>query len=337
VLGNLPLAPFILLLGKMDKPPQQMKTPDGAISNILPISRHQFELMLARFNRQSNMIIKREQPSWTVKKIADEGTSSPFMARLFLNILDLRKSALATKPDIEFFEKPYELVLMSSIAMRGVAREIVELFADHRSKIEQGVGVRIAERTIHVDQPIDRELRRLVESFLNSANRVMITGMKEAAKALGIDIGFFFKKESTFLIGVTSLEGTDPDLANYCRKARVWSDMLNTVRNEMEHNFWSVPQIQYRIEQGRVAVIEPEIAGRAVSDFSRFVTDRILCFAEEICAHGMQHLMPDNISITEIPLAQRPMERPERFRLCTAEGGMPLWKILYHDTAFDET
>jgi hypothetical protein len=337
VYGDLPLAPFILFLGKMDPPPQQMKTPDGMISSILPIGRPQFELMLARFNRQSNVIIKREQPSWTVTKMADEGTSSPFMARLFLNILDLRKSALETQADIEAFEKPYELVLMSSITMRELARDICELLADHRSKIERGVGVRIEGRIIQVDEPIDKELRRLVESFLNSANRVMITGMKEAAKALHLDIVFFFKQESTFLNGVGSLDGSDPDLAAYCRKARMWSDMLNTVRNEMEHNFWSVPRVQYRIEQRCVAVLEPEITGRTVSDFARFVTDRILCFAEEICVHGLQRLMPDSISITEIPLARRPMKRPERFRLCTAGGGMPLWKILYHDTVFDET
>ena len=337
VYGDLPLVPFILLLGKMDRPPQQMKTPDGTISNILPIGRPQFELMLARFNRESNVIIKREQPSWTVKKMADEGTSSPFMARLFLNILHLRKSALETEADIESFEKPYELVLISSITLRDLAREIVELLANHRSKILQGVGVRIDGRTIHVDEPIDRELRRLVESFLNSSNRVMITGMKEAAKALHVDIGFFFKTESTFLNGVASLDANDPSLAKYCRKARLWSDMLNTVRNDMEHNFWSVPQVQYRIEQGRVAVLEPEITGQIVSDFARFLTDRILCFVEEICVHGIQRRLPDGVSITEIPLAERSMERPERFSLCTSGGGMPLWRIVYHDTPFDET
>ena len=89
--------------------------------------------MLARFNLQSNVIIKREQPSWTVTKMADEGTSSPFMARLFLNILDFRRSALETKADIEAFEKPYELVLMSSITVRDLARDIGKLLADHRS------------------------------------------------------------------------------------------------------------------------------------------------------------------------------------------------------------
>jgi len=336
VYGDLPLAPFIVFLGKMDRPPQEMKTPDGTISSILPIGRPEFELMLARFNRQSNVIVKREQPSWTVTKMADEGTSSPLMARLFLNVLDLRKSALETKADIEAFEKPYELVLMSSITVRDLAREISQRVADHGSKIERGGGVRIDGRTVHIDEPIDKELRRLVESFLNSSNRVMVTGMKEVAKALQLDIGFFFKKDSTFLAGVAALDATDPDLANYCRQARVWSDTLNTVRNDMEHNFWSVPRVQYRVDQGSVRLLEPEIMGRTVPDFAKFMTDRMLCFVEEVCVHGLQRHMPDGISVTEIPLAQRPVERPERFRICTAGGGMPLWKIVYHESKFDE-
>jgi hypothetical protein len=191
------------------------QTPDGTISSILPIGRPQFELMLARFNRQSNVSIKREQPSLTVTKMADEGTAIPFMAWLFLNILDLRKSALETKADIDAFEKPYELVLMSSITVRDLARDIDELITDHRSKIARGVGVRIDGRTVHVDDPIDKELRRMVESFLNSSNRVMLTGMKEVAKSLNLDIDFFFKKESTFLNGAAALDGSDPDLAAY--------------------------------------------------------------------------------------------------------------------------
>jgi len=336
VYGDLPLLTFILFLGKMDRSPQEIKTPDGAISSILPINRTQFELMLSRFNRQSNMVSKREQPSWTVTKMADEGTSSPFMARLFLNILDLRKSALQSKAELDAFDKPYELVLMSSITVRDLAREIKDLIAGHRSRVAGGTGIRIEGRIVHVDEPIDKELRRLVESFLNAANRVMLTGMKEVARTLGLDISFFFKKESTFINGVTALDGRDPSLASYCRKARTWADMLNSVRNDMEHNFWTLPKIQYSLEQDHVVMIEPEIKGRTTSNFTDMVQDRMLCFVEDVCAHGLQGRMPAGISVTEIPLQKRDAKRAERFRLCTATGGMTLWKIEYHETVFDQ-
>ena len=94
--------------------------------------------------------------------------------------------------------------------------------------------------------------------------------------------------------------------------------------------------MQYKIEQSRVVVIEPEIMGRPVSNFTNFVKDRMLCFVEEICAHGLQGRMPETISVTEIPVQKRAVERDERFRLCTSGGGMPLWKIDNHETTFDE-
>jgi len=53
--------------------------------------------------------------------------------------------------------------------------------------------------------------------------------------------------------------------------------------------------------------------------------------------HGIQNRMPESVSVTEVPLLQRPAERPERFMICTAGGGMPLWKIIYHESKFDET
>jgi hypothetical protein len=46
--------------------------------------------------------------------------------------------------------------------------------------------------------------------------------------------------------------------------------------------------------------------------------------------------MPAGISITEVPEAQREKEIPERFRLTLTNGGMPIWEIKYHYTAFGE-
>ncbi len=63
----------------------------------------------------------------------------------------------------------------------------------------------------------------------------------------------------------------------------------------------------------------------------------MLCFVEEICAHGLQGRMLETISVTEIPVQKRAVERAERFGLCTSGGGMTLWKIEYHETSFDET
>jgi hypothetical protein len=65
--------------------------------------------------------------------------------------------------------------------------------------------------------------------------------------------------------------------------------------------------------------------------------DRLICFVEDVTVHCIQRRMPPGLSLTEIPRPQRAAEMPERFQRTLASGGMPLWQITYHATAFDAT
>jgi hypothetical protein len=64
--------------------------------------------------------------------------------------------------------------------------------------------------------------------------------------------------------------------------------------------------------------------------------DRLACFVEEVTAHCLQRQMPAGITITEIALAHRVPEAPERFRVTLAKGGMPTWSIVFHTSSLDE-
>jgi hypothetical protein len=61
-----------------------------------------------------------------------------------------------------------------------------------------------------------------------------------------------------------------------------------------------------------------------------FGTDRM----EELT---VQRLLPVGITVTEIPFAQRVVEAPERFGLTLTNGGMPPWRLEFHDSSFEET
>ena len=53
--------------------------------------------------------------------------------------------------------------------------------------------------------------------------------------------------------------------------------------------------------------------------------------------HCLQRRLPTGITVTEILLARRLAEAPERFRVTLANGGMPSWRINFHSSSFDET
>ena len=105
----------------------------------------------------------------------------------------------------------------------------------------------------------------------------------------------------------------------------------------MEHGGWMLPPMQYSIVSDGIRAEEPEVTGQRVSEFVTFVMDRLNCFVEDVTVHCMQAGIPAGLSITEVPLALRDPDVPERFRLTLKSGGMPTWTVTYHQNSFEET
>jgi hypothetical protein len=103
------------------------------ISHVLPITEQDFQGMLRRFQRQSNMVIRNDPGKFVVQKLADEGASTPFMARLFAGVLKLSDSL----PDSErrAFGPTYESLITTLLDIRTSAKELVDLYIDHAGKI----------------------------------------------------------------------------------------------------------------------------------------------------------------------------------------------------------
>jgi hypothetical protein len=334
--GTLPLDGILPFLGVEAKNAKIIRRPDGAISSVLPIGEQQFREMLGRFQQQSNMNVKLEEPKLTVSKIADEGTSSPFVARLLFGILRLRDVVFDDKGKREEFDKAYQFVLETLMNARTASKEIIQTLTDHIHKVSQGKIARLKGRVIYIDESIDNELRKQVENFLNIAVRVLKDGMQKLLMVLQLNIGFLYQKQGTFEDKITTLKKTHPELAAYLQETRKWSERLILVRNEL-HEGWRLPGMVYNESSGTIETVEPQISGQPVSVFVPYMLDRLHCFVEEVSVHGMQAKMPPDISITEIPISDRKKDCPERFQVTFIHGGMPIWSIGHHISKFEET
>jgi len=336
--GKLPLLGLLPFFGRPDilKAGVVTRPDDLQISYVLPITPENFGDMLTRFQQRSNMLVKQSQSQWIVQKLADEGSASPFMARLFMGLMRLRDAVYPDPAARESFDKAFDFVPNSLFTARTVAIEIAELWARHAHKVSAGELVRRQGPAIHIDENIDKELRKHVEHFLNSAVRVIKQGMQGLTMQLGVDIGFMFKQQPAFERGIAALKAADPLLANYLEKSRqMWSERLIKIRNDLEHNSWSLPRVRYDASGATIVAVEPLVAGLPVTEFVREMLDRVCCFVEDITAHCIQKMMAAPIVITEIPLAERCSEAPERFRLTLAVGGRPRWHISYPSSSFE--
>jgi hypothetical protein len=334
--GKLPLEGLLVFLGKNAlQRGGVVKRGDRQLSYVLSITQADFAGMLDRLQKQSNLILRNDPTSFIVQKLADEGSSSPFMARLFLGLAYLRDSAFPDIAKRKDFDKAHEYVMMALLNLRKTVQDITHLYDDHSIKIARGEIARAQGQTIYIQENIDRELRKLTEDFLNSAVRILKHGMQDVTNSLNVNIGFLFRKPGSFERGLATLQSSDPDLAEYLLQTRKWSERLVECRNAMEHNASVLPRVRYT-QNLAIKAEEPHLSGQPLSEFVRFIMDRLTCFVEEVTAHCFKAFLPSSITITELPTGERDPERPERFRLVLKNGGSEPWIINYHERLFKD-
>jgi len=310
---------------------------DLQLSYVLPISPQQFGAFLQRFQNQSNMRVRPSQAKWLVQKLADEGASSPFMARLFMGILRMRDVAYPDPAKRDAFDKTYEAVSATLVSARDTAKEIETLWLAHAARVTSGVGVRRTAHILDIGDGIDRDLRRLTENFLVAAARALKHSLQQLAGELGVNLGFWFQQQPAFEKGVAALALNDPTLAAYLQAARAaWSETLVLRRNSIEHDGWCLPKTTYRDEAGVVTPIEPDIDGVPFRAFVSSMLDRLSCAIEEITVHLLSARMPPQIGVHEIAIDDRPAEAPERFRITPLVGGEQLWELRYSAARLEE-
>jgi hypothetical protein len=336
--GKLPLEGILVFLGKeaLSKGGVIKPAPGLQLSYVMPIKLANFTEMLARLSRQSNMFVRPTTPSFTIQKMANEGTSTPFVARMYMGIMRLRDAIYSDPKECLDFDKVLDQTYSALMAARTTAKEIREMWDEHRRKVLSGELARLRGSNIHVDEDLSAGLRREVESFVYSAARAFKEGMKNLGRKMGKEISFMFQKQTAYERGLLALQATDPGLADYLRETRTsWSQRLINTRNAIDHEGWSLPRIEYRPYNAQVEARQPLIDGQPTVEFVEFMLDRLGCFVEEFTAHCLQFRMPLGVTITEVPFAERLAESPERFRLTLRQGGLVEWKIRYHAATFD--
>lgn len=336
VTGKLPIDALLPFLGRTGLEAQIFRQSEGAISSVLPIGKAEFREFLGRIQAQTNMNVKPEQPKLVVSKMADEGTSSPFIARLSLGILRFRDIVFPDRAQHEKFDQAYEFVFTTISNMRANAKKILEMIAAHRASVVSGRAARLKGHTIHVEESIDFELHSAVAEFLNSSVRLLKDAMQKLLVVLGLNVGCLYRKTGGFKTGIATIRKTDPSLADYLEETRKWSERLISVRNDL-HEGWLLPKFKYEEKAGTIEVEEPQISGQAASEFVSHMTDRVCCFVEDVLMHALQARMPSGLSVAEIPVPERKPVCPERFEPTFVSGGAKVWRIAYHDSKFEET
>jgi hypothetical protein len=323
VLAQKPLLPFAMKLAG-----------NKQISAVLPLSAAEFHVFAESIAKRSNLTLRRPPQQFTIAHMMNEGTSTPFIARLFMTpITTMRDMVLGNdKEKIGEFDRIYGAVITDLSTLRRIGKETIDLWSEHQAKVMSGQVARNQGIHIQVDETVDDRMMHNIETIImNAADAAKI--FQNLTRLFGIDIGFMYQDEKKYHKGLQNLDQADPALADYLAESRKWLQPLRLLRDELVHKPILHNRITYnRDASGSIRANEPVVMGMPVTRFIPTLLSRLYRYVEEVLTWCYQRTSQFNIG--EIPIAQRDPQKPERFRFLFNAGEQP-WVIIYSDDDFE--
>lgn len=223
-----------------------------------------------------------------VRKVCDEGTNSPFINRLMLNICKIRDVALPKHQHMLFDEK-HDRIYKSLFECRSHVLSTYDILRNYANAVNHGDIISIQNGTFSVNKTIDDELRSHFNSFMNSGIRAY-KDIQELTKSFGLDIGAFYGKDTNFETLVKRLEDCDQNaLSEFLRSVRSnWGKSFTDLRNQMEHAGWQLEELHYSLVGNEVEVTLPVVLDKDVFEYMKCIFCQLAVFAESMIIYILQ-------------------------------------------------
>jgi hypothetical protein len=231
---------------------------------------------------------KNNKATFTVKKILDEGTASPFPARLMLQMFEFRDAVFNIDKEKSDFDKAYKPIIENFQELNSSIKKLRLLRENHIRDLHSGIVIKNrSDNQIDIEKTIDSEYKSGVKDVFIKGE-MTISGLKKVGEFFGVNINFFFGKEKKFNDGSQELLQTHKNNAKFIidkiKLAReTWYSDFNEYRNAFEHDYVNFQEVEYkRSVNGNFEAIFPKISdGSDLLDVLEKIRDRILELVED--------------------------------------------------------
>ena len=279
-----------------------------------------------------------------LKKVSGEGTSSPFTARLFSGMLELRNLLVLSNTNPlnypitrEEFDKLYNPIFLAMQATKDAAQRILEIIESHKTGISTGRLVKFQKDAFAILETVDNRLGQELGKLLDNGIIAAKDQIQHFLKQLfNIDISFLYhQKEIGYKNGITALRSKGEGLyAEYLEQVRgAWLKEFQDLRNKREHEGWTLRPVEYiYFPPVDIQAIFPNVLGDPIDVFARRSANRVLLFVENVIAYGFQLSGRLPVYLVEIPIDQRDPGNCRRFQAMPKMPGFgEIWRISYQD------
>jgi hypothetical protein len=332
--GKIPLIALLMWFTK-GEPPRAMQVEDAELSMVMKVTRPEFEKWPATIERQSDMTATLEiPPPFEMRQMGMEGTGEPFIARVFLGLMEMATSILSQQ-DKKVFDERFMGTLSPALELRNALVSIRKLIAGHKEDLQIGRIIHKAQADPLLSERIDHPLRSYTVKFLEMTHAI-IKNLPSAMKAFGINMDYMADREQRFAKYCERYEANHPDLVAYLRKLRPSLLDIDEQFRKMRVEGWNLSNVKYTFSDGVVSMVEPLIGSEPVSEYVERVFSILALAIQEVIMYGFQRSLTGPIAIAETPPEQRDPINAQRFRR-TLRNSEPAWQLEWTGKGFYES
>jgi len=262
-------------------------------------------------------------PKGVLTMAYEYGTSDPFFARLFWQILKIRNHVYSEQEKRLIFDKLHMSIFQNLMEARTAKDKCIEAVTQHQDQIKSGVAGRYdkAQGIIRIDKPVELEANLFFKDFFIRGT-MAIKNTIAVADFIGYKISFLFgddkkftNKKEEFLQAWTT-ERHRKWLTHMENYRNGWYKAFADLRGEIEHRGYKLPDIKYVLDKDEnIKIIFPTFDCMKLDDFLNEEWEGLFRFCEEIIVFLLSAKLPSPFEVVLVPKEKRKPEQPIKYAI----------------------
>ena len=260
--------------------------------------------------------------TFVFQKVYEMGSADPFVARMMLQIMELRDSVFHGNSDRREFDEFYEPILVNLLECRNAGKQCEQIITDHKRKIASKQIISFQNKALTITESIDSELNRNFKDFFIKGT-IALNSLERMSKFLGYSVKFAFGRSKTiFEKGSKEFLKRHPgdQFENFIQMLQgdweTWYPTFNEIRTKIEHDGFNLPRVHYAVDRDKnVAVSIPTINSKGIIDTLSLLWDNLFEFCEDIIVCQFGFKLDPLLVIVCVSPNQRDPQQPVKYKL----------------------
>jgi hypothetical protein len=271
--------------------------------------------------KYKNCCMYNHSPRRGILRLAYEiGTQDDFMARMFMQMINIREHVYK-KEEYNAFDKKHHALFQNLYEAKIAKEKCLSLMKTHKEKVKNGEKAEYSETegVIKIHEAIDTELNMAFKDFFIRGN-IALKALVKVCGHIGYNMSFAFTDDDKFESKKNKFlrDNPDPEFIDYCKviedDRKNWYKIFIYIRNSIEHEGFKLPDVNYLLgKNNEVKTFFPTINHQTLEEVLNICWTNLFQICEEMIVLLLSKKLKDPFVIAEVPEIKRNPQNPIKY------------------------